>query len=547
MRTMKSALALVAVGALAAVGVQSAPANADTSPPTGTPTTVSADVLPTWQVDGVVWSMAIVGSTVYATGSFTKARPSGVAAGGTGEVDAANIFAFDLTTGNRVTSFDHALNAQGRAVTASPDGTRVYVGGDFTTVDGVAHSHVAAFKTADNSLDGGFTAKVSNTVRALAANSTTLFIGGSYGSVNGSTRNSLAAVNSTTGALSSTWKPKVDNGSVWSMTLTPDGTKLVVGGSFTTISSTAAYGMTALSVANGSVLTWKANATIRDATSTGAITTLRTDGTQIYGAGYAFGSGSSFEGTFAADPADGSLTLVNDCHGDTYDVLPIGAVLYSVGHAHDCTMIGSFPDTNPRVRWQRAIAQTIKATGTDNGPDSYGWNYKGWPSSTVLHWFPQIAAGSATGQSQGAWALAGTSTYVVLGGEFPSINGKSQQGLARMAVSTTAPNKVGPTYSNTPTRTTPATTATSTTAGQVTVTFGTAWDYDNELLTYELLRDGTTVVASKQVRTNFWTLPDQTLTDTGAASGSSHYYQVRVKDPFGNVIRSPKSDTITVR
>src|SRR5690349_14408994 len=68
-------------------------AYADTAPPAGTPATVSADVLPTWQVNGVVWSTITVGNTVYATGEFSAARPPGVAAGGAGEVAAGNIFA----------------------------------------------------------------------------------------------------------------------------------------------------------------------------------------------------------------------------------------------------------------------------------------------------------------------------------------------------------------------------------------------------------------------------------------------------------------------
>jgi len=66
---------------------------ADTGPAAGVPATVSADVLPTWQINGVVWSQVVVNNTVYATGSFTKARPPGVAAGGAGEVTANNIFA----------------------------------------------------------------------------------------------------------------------------------------------------------------------------------------------------------------------------------------------------------------------------------------------------------------------------------------------------------------------------------------------------------------------------------------------------------------------
>ncbi len=134
-----------------------------------------------------------------------------------------------------------------------------------------------------------------------------------------------------------------------------------------------------------------------------------------------------------------------------------------------------------------------------------------------------------------------------LGGEFPRVNGTAQQGLVRMAVSASAPNKQGPTYTTKPDRPVPPTTATSSSPGTVTVTFGTAWDYDNETLTYDVFRDGTTIIRSLQVKTNFWTVPNQTVTDTGLPRGSTHTYQVRIKDPFGNVLWSPNSSTVTVK
>jgi hypothetical protein len=90
--------------------------------PPATPETVTVDLLPTWQINGVVWSQAVVGTTVYVTGSFTKARPPQVAAGGAGEIDANNVFAFDITTGNPVAGFAHAFDAQGLVVRAAPDG-----------------------------------------------------------------------------------------------------------------------------------------------------------------------------------------------------------------------------------------------------------------------------------------------------------------------------------------------------------------------------------------------------------------------------------------
>ena len=445
-RRVRRLTAALLAGGLVAAGLAAAavPAQADTAPATGTPGTVSADGLPTWQINGVVWSQVLVGNTVYATGSFTKARPPGVAVGGAGEIDAQNIFAYDIRTGNPVSGFSHSLNGQGRAITASPDGSRVYVGGDFTAVDGTVRGHVAAFTTATGALVPGFSPNVSNQVKALAATASTVYIGGSYGAVNGSTRSNLAAVSATNGALQA-WNPKAENGTIWSMVLAPDSSRLIVGGSFTSLSGVAAYGMGSISTANAAILPWAANQTIKSAGKEGAITSLRTDGTQIFGTGYSFETATAnFEGTFAADPSTGQISTVNDCHGDSYDILPVGQVMYTVGHVHDCTPIGSFPDTEPRVRWQHALAFTIGSTGTNTGPDSYGWNFDGQPASSLLHWFPSVTAGTYTGQGQAGWSLAGNSDYIVMGGEFPKVNGVAQQGLTRMARTATRHQQAWP-------------------------------------------------------------------------------------------------------
>ena len=552
---VRRAVGALATGALVAAGLAvPGTAAADPHPPAGTPATVSTDSLPTWQVNGVVWSQVVVRNAVFVTGSFTKARPPGVAPGGTGELAAQNIFAYDITTGKRL-PFSHALNAQGRVITASPDGMRVFVGGDFTSVTtgGTTHArgHVASFRTDTGALEG-FRPKVSSAVRALAASPSALYIGGSFGYLNGSSRKGLGAVSSTGATLK--WAPKIDSGRVQAMVLAPDRSRVIVGGSFKALNGLAAYGMGSLSagtdVTTPTVLEWRANKTIRNAGSAAAINSLRTDGKQIFGSGFQFATTAeaNFEGTFAADPTTGAITVVNDCHGDTYDVVPIGPVLYSVGHAHDCRWIRDFPDTDPRVRWQRALAQTIAPTTTNIGPDNYGWNYNGLPASTNLHWFPQMPVGTYTGQYQAGWTIAGNSSYVVFGGEFPSVNGIKQQGLARMAVPSVAPTDTvrrGPTYATKPSRPVPATTATPVGGGQIKVDFGTAWDYDNATLTYDVLRDNKTWVHSRKVKTSFWKLPNQSFTDSGLAPGTTHYYQVRVKDSFGKTLWSPKSSTVT--
>ena len=90
-------------GAVAAAPAQAAPL------PTDQPT-VTAEALPTWQLNGVVWSTVVVGNTAYVTGEFSKARPPGTSTGDPAEIAATNIFAFDVTTGNPV-AFSHSLNA----------------------------------------------------------------------------------------------------------------------------------------------------------------------------------------------------------------------------------------------------------------------------------------------------------------------------------------------------------------------------------------------------------------------------------------------------
>jgi PKD repeat protein len=544
-----------ATASAAAAAPAAAPAavEAQADPP---PPTVTADSLPSWQVNGVVWSQAIIGDVVYVTGSFTRARPPGVAAGGAGEVVANNIFAYQLSTGNRVAAFatNPGLNAQGLVIRASADGSRLWVGGDFTTAAGVARGHLAALNPANGSVvsGGGFTPpNVGGQVRGLGITPTTIYVGGNFTSANGVARTRLAAFSVSTGAMSS-WAPTATGGYVWSMTMSPDKSRVIPAGSFTTLSGQPAYGMGSLMASDGSVNPWPAQEKIRAAGANGAVTSIKADATQVYGTTYAFGAGAVYEGTFAIDPMTGQINWQSDCLGDTYDIAPVGQVLYNVSHQHDCTAIGSFPDTNPRVRWQKAGAQTTYPTGIQTRDDAYGWastyGLLGTPYAGNLHWYPNFAFGSYTSSRQAGWAIdtSPDGQWVVVGGEFPRVNNVAQQGITRFRTAAGAPKKVGPTYTTVPATPTPATTAVSLNAGEVRVSFGSAWDYDDETLTYEVLRNNNTWVHTQTAKSNFWTLPRLGFVDTGLTPGSTVRYQVRITDSAGNILWSPVSATVTV-
>lgn len=119
---------------LAATLVALAPATvarADEPPPVDNPATaVTADALPTAQINGVAWDQVVVGDTVYVAGQFTSARPAGSAAG-TNESARANLMSYNLRTG-AMTSWAPQVNGRIRVITASPDGSRIYIGGAFT-------------------------------------------------------------------------------------------------------------------------------------------------------------------------------------------------------------------------------------------------------------------------------------------------------------------------------------------------------------------------------------------------------------------------------
>ena len=126
--------------------------------------------------------------------------------------------AFDLTTGKLSTGFVHTLDGQGLRIMASPDGKRVYVGGDFTKVDGKAHNHLAAFDTATGALIDSFAPNVHNRVRAIAATDSTVYVGGNFFNVNGKSRTRLAAVKASDGSNIDTWKPAANDDEVYALT-----------------------------------------------------------------------------------------------------------------------------------------------------------------------------------------------------------------------------------------------------------------------------------------------------------------------------------------
>lgn len=523
-------MAVLSVLLLFLFGLPAIPALADSAPinpnDPKTPVTVTADSLPTAQHDGVAWQAVTIGNTVYVAGRFSNARPFGAAAG-TQQVPRANLLAFDLQTGVLRSNFAPVLNGQALSIAASPDGSRLYVGGDFTTVNGVQRLRVAAFDPATGALLGGFAPKMGASVRAIAASNSTVWMGGTFTSVGSVARSRLAAANASDGALLA-WAPDAADGRVNALALSPAGDRVVVGGAFTTLngSNRPGYGLGMVTSVTGATLAIQANDIVRDAGDDSAILSLSTDGTQFYGTGYIFGTGGNLEGAFAANWSDARIKWIEDCHGDSYSAFANNTAVYVAGHPHYCGNFGGFPETSPRT-WHRAVAFGRAATGTLT-KDIYGYpSFTGQPAPAMLNWFPDMDTGTASGQSQGPWYVTGNNSYVVMVGEFKNVNQSPQQGLSRFALKEIAPNLQGPRVSGAnfvPSLSSPG-------AGQVRVQWQANWDRDNSNLTYTVRRDGVAVYSVSQLST-FWQRPTLVFNDSGVPGGE-HSYRISVSDPLG--------------
>ncbi len=541
---------LIAIGTAAALAagtfLGASPAQADTAPPDpATPVTVAGDSLPTTQINGVVWAQVIVGNTVYVGGEFTRARPAGSAAG-VNEVVRNNLLAYDITTGVLISTFNPNVNGAVKALAASPDGSRVYAAGNFTTVGSSSRNRLAAFDTATRTLVSGFTAGTNGRIDALAVTADTVYAGGIFSSANSTARNKMAAFATSNGALKA-WTGEPTDGSVKALVASPDGSKVIVGGSFTAYngSNNPGYGMAATDAVTGASLPWKVNGLIRNGGPNAAILSLTGSAEGVFGTGYVFGSGGNFEGAFRASWADGTLIWLQDCHGDTYSAVPANGAVYTTGHPHYCGNIGGFPQPNPWI-FYRTLAFTMQATGTvtRNNTGNY-YNFEGNPRPSLLAFYQDINTGTYTGQDQGPWHVAANDKYVLYGGEFTIVNNKGQQGLSRFAVRSIAPNKEGPRVKATSFQAADfVPSVVSFVPGTARLSWQAAYDRDNERLTYTVLRNGV-AVKTLEADSVVWSRPSLSWTDTGLTPGASYSYSIRVSDPLGNVrTGSPASVTI---
>lgn len=488
---------------------------------------------PMGQTNGTVWATKIAGGRIYVGGSFTSTRPAG-ALSGANETGQAYLAAFDLNTGAPVASFTPSLindynNAGGTvwAMDVSPDGSTLYVGGDFNKIDGQRAEHVAAFDAATGTFKGqvGWNG-VNNRVQALAAapDGKTLYVGGNFTKANWADRNDLVAFNLADGSLVSSFAPAVTSAvsnqalGVLALGVSADSSKVYVGGTFRVVNGQTRQGLAAVAAADGSLLPgWKTtylSAPYSFATSID----VANGNVYVGGRDDLNSSAARTEGVFSLNGVTGAQNWFANCYGDTFAVLAEGPDLYVGSHAHDCAAVGGHPELSPR------LYLAMHALNPANGQ--------------MMPYFVQTQGQSSdAGTLQMSRALDSNGSTLVMAGGYNKVNGVQQANISRYKVGSAAP----------PVSAWPQA-ASCAGCAYVDVKVLQSYDLDDVNLTYKVYRgwQTTTPIATATRESLVYARNTFTVRDTGVAPGDQVYYRVAVSDAAGNEVMSVRSSTVTV-
>ena len=215
------ALALDAPPTQAAVAVSSSP-------------TIRQTPDDTWMTNGRVYSVVRHGDYVYVGGEFTRVRSE--AAGGQ-SFAATNLARFRADTGVGDPTWTPDVTGEYMTDTtvyalAEADG-KIWLGGKFGAVDGVARRNLAAVSPTTGAVDPTIDPVVgtdSSLVRAMIASGEKVYVGGAFGTVDRKGRRNLAAIK-LSGEVDTVWKPKADK-IVWSLAFSCDDATVFAGGKF---------------------------------------------------------------------------------------------------------------------------------------------------------------------------------------------------------------------------------------------------------------------------------------------------------------------------
>jgi hypothetical protein len=291
-----------------------------------------------------------------------------------------------LPTGKPDLGFEASTNGDVRAVAASEDGSRIFIGGTFTEVNGVPRQNLAAIDAVTGALIPDWQADTTGTVpmvKSLAVHDDRLYVAGKFTGIDGTAKQKLAALNVSTGNLV-TWNTGI-SGNVNEVRVSPDGATVWVGGSFTRIKGVERRYFAGIDAVTGLPTSFDRGA------DGGYVITVAVsgDGSTVY-------ASTENNTIFAYKPAESTSPIwTRKMGGNTHAIAISPTEIYIGGH---------FGGTIP------FLTSVDPATGVPTG------------------WDPE-----ATGIKSGTWSLVIHGNNLHAGGQFTHFHGVQQRLYAQFA------------------------------------------------------------------------------------------------------------------
>ncbi|MFE5409669.1 fibrinogen-like YCDxxxxGGGW domain-containing protein [Microbacterium sp. NPDC056569] len=302
---------------------------------------------------------------VYVGGNFRYVQRT---EGGSGQVEQPFVAAFDINTGEWISTFRPALNGQVKAINALPDG-RLALGGQFSTVNGAPQPGIAFVNPTTGALSGTQVVPENRTtggipyIRDLDVQSGFLYVAGSFthmtraGSASSASTWNGGRVNLTTTTPDGNWNAFL-NGTTVSVDASAQGDRAYYAGYFRMKEATRATSGTALQTTSGAPLTspawnpiFSSSGVDANGNITGSVWQLGVveAGDQVWLGGSQHSLFSYNRNTFAA--TSGSITKAG---GDFQAVAAGNGIVYGGCHCGDFVYQNTYTWSNVGTGWTQA-------------------------------------------------------------------------------------------------------------------------------------------------------------------------------------------------
>lgn len=343
------------------------------------------------------------GGRVYLGGEFTSVN---------GQVR-RGVAALDATTGQLDPTFSADTDNEVLDLALSTDRTRLFLAGSFLTVRGVSRPRLASVVASTGSVDGVFKPVVNDNVLSIATAQGWLFAGGQFTTVNGLTRRHVAKLWGSSGALSSFHADTVgpvgvlrSGGMVQSLAVSSDAGRVYLGGPFTTVNgATMPAGLAVVYGTTGALHPRQLGGVARCSGAGPWVTRLylSSDDRRLYGGDVCPDNIYQWDAYNLGTPTRPTGLLWRTwCNGGMQGAFEVAGRFYYGTHGSSCAVSPGSVTKLDRPRFA-AFSSTTGA----------------------------LVSGSPTFDSpMGVWSVSTLATGLVVGGDFTTVNGVLHQGVA---------------------------------------------------------------------------------------------------------------------